>query len=98
MSTSRPEMKDSPGRAWIFQLSPRERSTLFATFSGWTLDGMDVMVYSFVVPSLITLWHITHGQAGLLGTSALVLSSAGGWLAGLAADRYGRVTLLKLTI
>ena len=92
-------LTDGPsGRAWIFELSPRERATLFATFSGWTLDGMDVMVYSFVVPTLITLWQITKGQAGLLGTSALVLSSAGGWLAGLAADRYGRVRLLKITI
>jgi MFS family permease len=89
---------DRPARAWLLELSPRERSTLFATFSGWTLDGMDVMVYSFIVPTLISLWHITRAQAGLLGTSALVLSSVGGWLAGLAADRYGRVTLLKLTI
>lgn len=62
------------------------------------LDGMDVMVYSFVIPSLIAIWHITRSQAGLLGTSALVLSSLGGWLAGLAADRYGRVKILQLTI
>ena len=101
MSTIRPDRsgtRDSSGRAWIFQLSPGERATLFATFSGWMLDGMDVMVYSFAVPSLIALWHITKGQAGLLGTSALLLSSLGGWLAGLASDRYGRVTLLKVTI
>jgi MFS family permease len=97
-ATNEPARKDPSDRAWIFQLSPQERSTLIATFSGWTLDGMDVMVYSFVVPTLISLWHISNGQAGLLGTSALVLSSVGGWLAGLAADRYGRVTLLKLTI
>ena len=101
MSTSRPDRSgthDSSGRAWIFQLSPGERATLIATFSGWMLDGMDVMVYSFAVPSLIALWHITKGEAGLLGTSALLLSSVGGWLAGLASDRYGRVTLLKITI
>lgn len=83
---------------WIFQLSAAERSTLFATFAGWMLDGMDVMVYSFVIPSLIAMWHITRGQAGLLGTSALLLSSLGGWLAGLACDRYGRVKILQLTI
>jgi MFS family permease len=62
------------------------------------LDGMDVMVYSFVLPSLIVLWHISKGQAGLLGTSTLLLSSVGGWLAGLAADRFGRVKILQLTI
>ena len=59
---------------------------------------MDVMVFSFVVPTLISVWHITQGQAGLLGTSALLISSLGGWLAGLAADRFGRVKILQVTI
>src|SRR5437868_1647959 len=83
---------------WITQLNVKERSTLAATFAGWMLDGMDVMVYSLVLPTLISLWHISKGEAGLLGTSALLLSSLGGWLAGLAADRYGRVRVLQLTI
>lgn len=83
---------------WLTRLSGEERSTLIATFAGWMLDGMDVMVYSFVLPALITLWHMSKGQAGALGTSALVLSSVGGWLAGLAADRWGRVRILQITI
>ena len=87
-----------PRKFWLTQLNRKERSTLFATFAGWMLDGMDVMVYSFVLPSLIVLWHISKGQAGLLGTSTLLLSSVGGWLAGLAADRFGRVNILQLTI
>jgi MFS family permease len=85
-------------KPWFTQLNPKERSTLVATFAGWMLDGMDVMVYSFVLPTLITLWHMGKGEAGLLGTSTLLLSSLGGWLAGLAADRYGRVKVLQLTI
>jgi MFS family permease len=87
-----------PNRLWLTHLNRKERSTLFATFCGWMLDGMDVMVYSFVLPSLIVFWHISKGQAGLLGTSTLLLSSVGGWLAGLAADRFGRVKILQLTI
>jgi MFS family permease len=83
---------------WLTQLDGEERSTLVATFAGWMLDGMDVMVYSFVLPTLILLWHITKAQAGWLGTSALLLSSVGGWAAGLAADRWGRVRILQLTI
>ena len=85
-------------KAWFTQLNAKERSTLAATFAGWMLDGMDVMVYSFVLPTLVVLWHISKGEAGLLGTSALLLSSLGGWLAGLAADRFGRVRVLQLTI
>jgi MFS family permease len=83
---------------WISELSESEFSTMVATFMGWTLDGMDVMVFSFVLPTLIATWHVTRGQAGLLGTSALVISSVGGWAAGLLADRWGRVRVLKLTI
>jgi len=85
-------------KLWLLDLHAEERSALLATFAGWMLDGMDVMVYSFVLPTLMLLWHISKGQAGLLGTSALLLSSVGGWLAGLAADRFGRVRILRLTI
>jgi MFS family permease len=82
----------------MVQLSSRERSTLAATFAGWMLDGMDVMVYSFVLPTLIALWHIDGSKAGLLGTSTLLLSAGGGWLAGLLADQFGRVRVLQITI
>jgi MFS family permease len=90
----------SPAREkfWLTQLNKDEQSTLIATFSGWMLDGMDVMVYSFVLKSLTDIWHMSNGQAGLLGTSALLMSAVGGWLAGLAADRWGRVRILQLTI
>ena len=83
---------------WLGELTARERNTLIATFGGWALDGMDVMAYSFVIPTLMTTWHISGSEAGLLGTSALLVSAAGGWLAGLLADRYGRVRILQLTI
>jgi MFS family permease len=83
---------------WLGELTSGERNTLIATFGGWALDGMDVMAYSFVVPTLMTSWHITGGEAGLLATIALLVSAAGGWLAGLLADRYGRVRILQLTI
>jgi MFS family permease len=85
-------------RAWIFGLTAQERSTLVATFGGWALDGMDVMIYSFVIPSLIAAWEISKGQAGILGTAALLISALGGWLAGLLADRFGRVRVLQITI
>ncbi|MGD0890448.1 MAG: MFS transporter [Terracidiphilus sp.] len=83
---------------WIARLTERERSTLIATFAGWMLDGLDVMAYSFVIPTLLIAWHMTRGQAGMLGTSALLISSLGGWLAGMLADRFGRVRVLQLTI
>jgi MFS family permease len=99
MNTSQPGVAaPAKQRPWILDLTAAERSTLVATFGGWALDGMDVMVYSFVIPTLIAAWHISKGQAGLLGTAALLISAVGGWLAGLLADRFGRVRVLQITI
>ena len=59
---------------------------------------MDVQIYSFVIPALVATWGITRGQAGELGTVALLVSAFGGWFAGWLADRYGRVRILQIAI
>jgi MFS family permease len=59
---------------------------------------MDVQLYSLVIPTLIAAWGISRTQAGLLATSALLLSAVGGWIAGLLSDRIGRVRTLQITI
>ncbi|MGD0335050.1 MAG: MFS transporter [Xanthobacteraceae bacterium] len=83
---------------WYRELGTAERRTFWACFGGWALDALDVQIYSFVVPALIAVWHITNAQAGLLATSALVISAFGGWLAGMLADRVGRARLLMITV
>ncbi len=98
MKSSSSVAEGADDRFWLLQLEAPERSALLATFAGWMLDGLDVMVYSFALPSLIALWHITRGEAGELSTSALLLSAVGGWIAGLAADRFGRVRVLQVSI
>jgi len=55
-------------------------------------------MYSFVIPALIATWGITRGQAGVLGTAALLASAVGGWVAGWLADRFGRVRTLQIAI
>ncbi len=85
-------------RSWIFALTIRERRAFAACFGGWALDAMDVQIYSFVIPALIATWGLTRGQAGVLGTAALLVSAAGGWFAGWFADRYGRVLTLQIAI
>ena len=84
--------------SWYTELGANERRTFWACFAGWALDAFDVQIYSFVVPTLIALWSITKPQAGLLATSALLVSAFGGWVAGMLADRIGRVRLLQITI
>ena len=71
---------------------------MIACFGGWSLDAMDVMVFSFVIPSLLALWHITKAEAGFLATVTLVVSALGRWFAGALADRYGRVRVLQIAI
>src|ERR1041385_4780665 len=82
---------------WFTSMNDRERRTFAASFSGWALDAMDVQIYAVVMPTLIGLWHMSQAQAGTLGTAALLFSSVGGWFAGILADRFGRVAVLRPT-
>jgi MFS family permease len=83
---------------WFRGLSVEERRVFWACFAGWALDGMDVQIYSFVMPSLLGLWKLSNSEAGMLGTAALLFSALGGWLAGMLSDRFGRVRVLQVTI
>src|SRR3954454_8629223 len=93
-----PEVSDPGVVGWIAGLTVPERRTFGACVGGWALDAMDVQMYSFVIPTLMATWGITRGEAGALGTAALLASAAGGWLAGWVADRYGRVRTLQVAI
>jgi len=83
---------------WFAELTPRERRTMGACFGGWSLDALDVQIFSFIIPTLLALWHISTGEAGVLGTVTLLVSAFGGWFAGALADRVGRVRVLQITI
>jgi MFS family permease len=83
---------------WFANLTRQERSAFAACAGGWALDAMDVQLYSFVIPALVATWGISRGQAGALGTAALLVSALGGWIAGWFADRFGRVRTLQIAI
>lgn len=83
---------------WYKELTNTERRTLNACFGGWTVDALDTQIYSFLIPTLVAAWSMTHTQAGFLGTSALISSSVGGWVAGILCDRIGRVRVMKIAI
>jgi MFS family permease len=83
---------------WFTAMNVREKRTFWACFTGWALDAMDVQLYAVVMPTLIAVWGMSQAEAGTLGTAALLFSSVGGWLAGILADRFGRVAVLRLTI
>lgn len=83
---------------WFRRMTAPERRTFVAAFGGWALDALDFMVFTFVISTLIGLFKIDKAEAGLLATITLLFSAIGGWLAGILADRFGRVRILQVTI
>ena len=89
---------DSSLLAFYRDMNEPERRTFWACAGGWALDGMDFMIYPLVIGTIITMWKVDPGTAGLAGTVTLLASAVGGWLGGYLADRIGRVKTLQLTI
>ncbi len=61
--------------AWMRDLNTKERRTMTACFGGWALDAFDVQMYSFIIPTVIALWGLSRGEAGVIGTVTLLISS-----------------------
>ncbi len=91
-------IEDSSLLAFYRDMNLPERRTFWACASGWALDGMDFMIYPLVIGTIIALWKVDPGTAGLAGTVTLLASAVGGWLGGYLADRIGRVKTLQFTI
>jgi MFS family permease len=91
-------IEDSSLLAFYRDMNLPERRTFWACASGWALDGMDFMIYPLVIGTIIVMWKVDPGTAGLAGTVTLLASAVGGWLGGYLADRIGRVRTLQLTI
>ncbi|XBS71668.1 hypothetical protein ABK905_12680 [Acerihabitans sp. KWT182] len=65
---------------WFTSLNKVEKRTFWACFSGWGLDAMDTQMYALSIPTLIALWGMTKGEAGILGTTVLIMAALGGGL------------------
>ena len=84
--------------SWYRGMTSPQKLTFWGCLMGWALDAMDVQLFAFVIPTLIAVWGMTKSQAGIVGTAALITSAVGGIIAGLLADRIGRVRVLQITI
>lgn len=92
------KVEDTSLTAFYRDMNIDEKRTFWACAAGWALDGLDVMIYPLVIGTIINMWHITAGTAGMAVTVTLITSAVGGWLAGFIADRIGRVITLQVTI
>lgn len=83
---------------WLKHTNTTERITLTASFGGYAVDAFDYMIYTMLIPTLMTVWSMSKAEAGLIATVTLWASALGGWAAGVLADRYGRVRVLQWTV
>jgi MFS family permease len=88
---------DSP-TAWYGAMTAPERRTFWASFGGWTLNSIDFFLLIFAMPAIVVALDLTRHEAAHVASATLIASAIGGWIAGIAADRYGRVRVLQVTI
>lgn len=83
---------------WYRDISAVQWRVLLAAQLGWMLDAMDVMLYAFALTTLQEFFQIGSDTAGLIASSTLLASAAGGIAFGVIADRVGRTRALIATI
>ncbi len=83
---------------WYSEFTTVERRTFWACLGGYTLDALDSTMYALLAPVFITVLGFTKPEIGALTTMGLVGNCFGGWIAGAVADRFGRMSLLKITV
>jgi MFS family permease len=83
---------------WYSEAAPEERRTFWSCFGGWALDAFDVQLFSLAIPTLLVTFGLSHGQAGTLSSTTLVLGAIGGWIGGALSDRLGRVRALQIAV
>ncbi|MFB6674251.1 MFS transporter [Streptomyces sp. NPDC056390] len=93
------ELPPSEGAfGWLRDLGPRGRRAFGGAFGGYALDSFDYFTLPLSMVALAAYFGLDSGQTGLLTTVTLVVSAIGGAVAGVVADRIGRVKALLITV
>lgn len=93
-----PALPGRHGPVWYRSLDKNGRNTFWAGYLGWGLDAFDFSTLPLALGAIAATFHLTGGQSGFIASFTLIASAVGGVLAGLLADRIGRVRVLMLTI
>ncbi|MGW5664248.1 MFS transporter [Streptomyces sp. NPDC003758] len=89
---------DDGALGWLRALGPRGRRAFAGAFGGYALDSYDYFTLPLSMVALAAYFHLDSGQTGLFTTVTLVVSAVGGAVAGVVADRVGRVKALMITV
>jgi MFS family permease len=104
MSTTQVQAKhdelpqDTGAFTWLRALGPQGRRAFGGAFGGYALDSYDYFTLPLSMVAISAYFSLNNGQTGLLTTVTLVVSAVGGALAGILADRIGRVKALMITV
>jgi MFS family permease len=83
---------------WFRSLGKRGRRAFAGAFGGYGLDSYDFQVLPLGMVAITAYFSLSKPEAGLLTTVTLVVSAIGGAIAGILADRIGRVRTLIITV
>jgi len=72
--------------------------TLIGGFLCYAFDAVDFAVLALALPLIIAEWHLTLGEAGLIGTAGMLGVGVSGVLMGWLADNQGRRRALLLSV
>ncbi|WP_327405515.1 MFS transporter [Streptomyces sp. NBC_01288] len=89
---------DDGALAWLRALGPNGRRAFAGAFGGYALDSYDYFTLPLSMVALAAYFGLDSGQTGLFTTVTLVVSAVGGAVAGVFADRVGRVKALMITV
>ncbi|BAH05532.1 MFS transporter [Clostridium kluyveri] len=79
-------------------VTPMLWKVLFLAGIGWLFDAMDQGMVSGVMAAIGKSWQLTPADLGLLGSASAVGMAIGAAVAGMAADRWGRRTVVTFTL
>src|SRR5215831_10850152 len=71
------ENDDSSLAAFYRGMTVPERRTMLACALGYALDGLDFTIFTLVLGSVISYWHVDRGSAGLTVSATLLCSAVG---------------------
>lgn len=78
--------------------TPMLRKVLLLAGIGWMFDAMNQGMVSGVMAAIGMDWNLSPEQIGLLGSSGMLGMILGAALSGMAADRWGRKTVVVWTL
>ncbi len=65
---------------------------------GWFLDGVELGIVSFILPTLTAQWNLSPLAAGAIGSAVFLGMMFGAYFGGIFSDKYGRKKIFMWAI